>query len=41
MQLIKNLPNKKQESIIEKLKAARKKPGGSPDPAFEDLDLPF
>jgi len=37
MQLIKKLPNEKQKSIIEQLKAARKKPGGSPDAAIEDL----
>jgi len=41
MRLIKKLPDKSQKSIIEQLKAARKKPGGSPDAAFEDLDLPF
>jgi len=37
MQLIKKLPNEKQKSIIEQLKAARKKPGGSPDATIEDL----
>lgn len=37
MQLIKKLPNASQESIIEKLKAARKKPGGSPSAVLDHL----
>ena len=43
MQLIKKLPDASQKSIIEQLKAARKKPGGSPSAALDDVidDLPF
>lgn len=41
MQLIKKLPNEKQKSIIEKLKAARKKQGGSPEQYGNTEDLPF
>ena len=43
MQLIKKLPNASQKSIIEKLKAARKKPGGSPSATLDDVidDVPF
>ena len=41
MKLIKKLPNESQKSIIEKLKAARKKPGGSPSAALDIDDVPF
>ena len=43
MKLIKKLPDASQKSIIEKLKAARKKPGGSPSAALDDVidDVPF
>jgi len=42
MQLIKKLPDESQKSIIEKLKAARKKQGGSPRETIDDLiQVPF